>query len=171
MPVLVTPSVAYRESYLAALREFHAEGRNTHLDAQRIAADFGTFVHNLLDESERTKVTPGRVPASTYWLVEGDTFIGRISVRHELNDHLRKIGGHIGYEIRPSVRRRGYGTEGLRLALEEARKLGLSKVLVTCDVDNVASRRIIEHNGGILEVETKIEEHDVPIARYWIDLD
>ncbi len=93
MPVLVTPSVAYRESYLEALREFQAEGRNTHLDAERIASDFAAFVQDLLDESEPTKLMPGRVPASTYRQVEGDTFIGRFSIRHELNDHLRKIGG------------------------------------------------------------------------------
>ena len=92
-----------------------------------------------------------------------------MSIRHTLSDHLREFGGHIGYEIRPSARRRGYGTLILKLALERARELGISPVLVTCDVDNLGSRGVIEANGGELEGEFEVPQyHDKPIRRYWI---
>ncbi|WP_261664423.1 GNAT family N-acetyltransferase [Deinococcus sp. Marseille-Q6407] len=71
----------------------------------------------------------GFVHSEYRWLVEGKTYLGRVSLRHTLNDHLRESGGHIGYEIRPSQQRRGYGTLILRLALERARELGLERVL------------------------------------------
>jgi predicted acetyltransferase len=80
------------------------------------------------------------------------------------------MGGHIGYEIRPVKRRQGYGTEILRLGLEKARELGLRKVLVTSDEDNIGSRKIIEHNGGIFENAIEIEGDPVQKLRYWIDI-
>jgi predicted acetyltransferase len=102
-------------------------------------------------------------------MIDRGAYIGRVSIRHELNEQLLRIGGHIGYEVRPGMRRRGHGTRALRLALDEARKLGLRRVLLTCDPENIASTKIIERNGGRLE-------EDVPkggerVRRYWIDLD
>jgi predicted acetyltransferase len=110
------------------------------------------------------------VPQTTFWLVDGDAYIGRLSLRHHLNDSLRLIGGHIGYDIRPSMRRQGYGTRALALGLIEARNLGLTRVLVTCDKENTGSRRIIERNGGVLEDETTIPDYDGVILPYWITL-
>jgi predicted acetyltransferase len=84
-----------------------------------------------------------------------------------LNDHLLQIGGHIGDMVRPSERRKGYGTEQIRLALEKCRELGIPWVLVTCDKDNIASARTIQKNGGVLENE--VMDADVVKQRYWID--
>src|SRR6266550_2054991 len=99
---LSKPSEAYRDSYLQALREFHAESRNLKYDIERVSEDFGAFVRSLHEQSDRSKLAEGIVLATILWLIEKDEFIGRVSIRHELNEQLLVVGGHIGYEIRPS---------------------------------------------------------------------
>ena len=170
MPTLVPPAVAYRDSYLAAAREFAAEGRYRHADLAQLRADFPGFVALLRGQGAAANVSPGRVAETVLWLVDGKAYMGRVSIRHTLNDWLRLIGGHIGYEIRPSRRRRGYGTLILRLALPYARDLGLARVLITCDADNIGSRRIIEANGGQFEDAVLEPDRNVRKLRYWIDL-
>jgi predicted acetyltransferase len=115
-------------------------------------------------------VVDGFVPQTVFWLVDGGTYVGRLSLRHRINDDLRRIGGHIGYDIRLSLRRRGYGTRALALGLEEARGVGVSRVLITCDKENIGSRRIIERNGGVLEDEITLSDVDGVKLRYWITL-
>jgi len=132
--------------------------------------DFEAFVLGLHDLKDRFKLKPGFVPSSDFWLIDNDEFIGRLSLRHELNEYLLKIGGNIGYEIRPSKRKQGYGKEILRLGLEKAREFGLRRVLVTCDEDNIGSKKIIEHNGGKLENALEIEGEPVRKLRYWIEI-
>ena len=168
---LVRPSVRYRDSVLAAVREFQAEGGYSAYSLARLTSDFAAFVQHLLDDEDRSRLPPHLVPQTTYWLVAGDEFVGRASLRHELNDQLRLIGGHIGYEIRPTRRRRGYGTAILGLVLPEARRRGLARVLITCDADNIASRRIIEHHGGVPEAPYDPPDGSVTVLRFWIDLD
>ncbi len=164
--VLVRPSIAYRDSYLTALREFQTEGRNLWLDYEATASDFASFVQRNLDRSDPTRMPAGDVPASVFWLVEGNEFVGRVTIRHRLNDQLRQYGGHIGFEIRPSHRRRGYGTTALRLALLEAGRWELQRVSVMCDAENIGSRLVIERNDGEFESEAPWEGHVV--RRYWI---
>jgi predicted acetyltransferase len=111
------------------------------------------------------------VPASTFFLLGDGIFLGRVSIRHQLNDFLKTYGGHIGYYIRADERGKGYGSEILRLALDEARRLGLARVLVTCDDEgNPASARIIEKNGGILADKVQNEGQPCLTRRYWIEL-
>ncbi len=171
MAVLARPSTAYRDSFLAAAREFAAEGGSSVYVPAMPPADFDAFVRAQQDRVERARLPPGLVPETVLWLVDGAEFIGRISIRHELNESLRTIGGHIGYAIRPSRRRQGWGTTILRLALPETRALGLRRVLVTCDADNIGSRKIIEANGGRLENEITLPGEPTPKRRYWIDLE
>ena len=116
------------------------------------------------------KLPPNWVPASQLFLMRDEKIIGRVSLRHELNDFLRRIGGHIGYYIRTDERNKGYGSEILRLALAESGKLGLKRVLVTCDEDHIASKKIIEKNGGVLE-NIQPTEDGPPKRRYWIELE
>ncbi len=170
MSTLVPPAVVYRDSYLAAAHEFAAEGRYRQADLAQLRADFPGFVALLRGQSDPAKVSPGRVAETVLWLVDGREYLGRVSIRHALNDWLRQVGGHIGYEIRPSQRRRGYGTLILRLALPTARDLGLPRVLITCDADNHGSRRIIEANGGQFENAVVEPGRTVRKLRYWIDL-
>lgn len=167
---LVRPSVSYRESVLDAIREFQAEGGYRAYSLASLTSDFAAFVQRLLDDEDRSKIPDHFAPQTNYWLVEGDEFIGRASLRHELNEQLRQLGGHIGYEIRPSRRRQGYGTAILGLVLQQARERGRTRVLITCDADNDASRRIIEHHGGVPDAPSHPPGHPVAVLRYWIDL-
>lgn len=110
----------------------------------------------------------GHVHATYWWIVEDGTYLGAIDLRHYLNAVLLDIAGHVGYSIRPSARRRGLATWALGAVLHEARTLGLDRVLVTCDDDNVGSARTIELNGGVLE---DVRTTDVGTKRrYWITL-
>lgn len=170
MALLALPSEKYKESYIQALLEFQAEGRNLTIDPRRLNEDFGGFVQFLLEQTDQSKLAPGRVPSSNFWLIDDNEYIGRLSVRHALNDQLLKVGGHIGYEIRPSKRRLGYGNEILQLGLQKARELGLRRVLVTCDEDNTGSKKIIENNGGQFENAIEVDESSVKKLRYWIDI-
>jgi predicted acetyltransferase len=165
---LVRPATRYRNSVLAAVREFQAEGGYGNYSLATLTANFASFVQHLLDDEDPAKLPSYLVPQTNYWLVEGKEFIGRVSLRHRLNDQLRLLGGHIGYEIRPSRRRQGYGTAILGLVLPHARERGLRRVLVTCDADNVASRRIIEHHGGVPEEPYIAPDRATPVLRYWI---
>ena len=98
--------------------------------------------------------------------IDKGEYVGFVSIRHKLNKHLRQIGGHIGYQIRPSKRKQGYGTLILKLALQKAKKLGIKKALITCDDDNIGSWKIIESNAGILQ--NKVKHQDKLKRRYWI---
>ncbi len=169
MLFLAEPSLTYKDSFIAGTRELQAEGLELSINLDKISKDFEAFLHSL-KESKHVKTSSNRVPMSDFWLINGNEYVGRLSLRHELNEALLVWGGHIGYQIRPSKRRRGYGKEILRLGLVKAKELGLSRVLVTCDEDNTGSRKIIEYNGG--KLENIIEVGDLPVRkmRYWIDI-
>ncbi|HVB73609.1 MAG TPA: GNAT family N-acetyltransferase [Ktedonobacteraceae bacterium] len=170
MLFLAEPSLVYKDSFLEGVREFQAESRELFYDLNSLTRDFNAFLQKLRNQQERARIPPDHVPSSDYWLINGDEYIGRLSLRHELNQALLVWGGHIGYEIRPSKRRRSYGKEILRLGLLKAKELGLSRVLVTCDEDNIGSRKIIEHNGGQLENIIEVKDSPVRKMRYWIDI-
>jgi len=136
-----------------------------------VRRDIHPYLQFLARHDSGADLPAGRVPSTEYWLVNEDrTILGSSRLRSYLNQNLTLEGGHIGYGIRPSQRRKGYGKAILRLTLEKAKELGLERVLVTCDVDNVASSRIIESNGGVLENEAISEATGKPIYRFWIDL-
>lgn len=120
--------------------------------------------------AENTKyketVTPGFVTAHTFFAVDNNKIVGIINARHELNDYLLNFGGHIGYSVRKSERRKCYAKKMLNYASEFLFSLGLEKILITCDKNNIASKRTIESCGGILENEV-IEESRTTL-RYWI---
>jgi predicted acetyltransferase len=171
MPHLTLPAPAFRESYLAAAEEFAAEGRVMFrgLGIASEAPDaFERVLARLAEAREGRIKAEGVVPATDFWLVEGIEFLGQVSIRHTLNPQIERIGGHIGYAIRPSARRRGYGRLILRLALPEAFRLGINPALVTCDATNVASRKIIEANGGWLQDQVDQGEGLPPVMRFWV---
>jgi predicted acetyltransferase len=155
---LVAPSLRHARSYVAALREGFRRGSQERASEERIRqieADFAAYLQAITDRTGSIRLPTGqvvpKVPFSVFWLVKGDEFIGETQIRHELNDYLIKEGGHVDYGIRPGRQRQGYGKLILALALEECRRLGLRRVLVTCLQDNVASARIIEANDGALD--------------------
>lgn len=168
---LVEPSEKYKDSFLSALKEYEAEGKPLDQGITDPGTDFSAFLQYLKDESQGINMKPGRVPQTVYWIVDKDGYAGKISIRHKLDDNLFKLGGHIGYGIRPSKRKLGYGSKALELVLPKARALGLEKVLITCDSTNIASNKIIEKNGGVFENEVPGEKGTASKLRYWINLE
>ncbi len=167
---LVPPTERVRESFLRGLREFRHEGLPWWIggDLETVEKDFAAFVATKL--ADATRRTETFVPATHLWALMDEGFVGRISIRHELNDALRAVGGHIGYDTVPSFRGRGVATEMLRLALPVARGLGLAEVLVTCDDTNAASIRVIEKNGGTLRETRTVGASQPPKRHYTIIL-
>lgn len=109
------------------------------------------------------------VPQTLFFLKNSSgAILGAVSLRHYLNHTNIVDGGHVGYGICPEYRGKGYGNLILRLALKKLSAMGIFKVLVTCDSDNIASQKVILHNGGVLENQT-VDEDGIPIHRYWID--
>ena len=166
---LATPDPRHQASYLAALGELAAEGSSSsfdlvwpaegsfpgvHYSASRLRdpAVFAEFCRYTVAMADEATSRPSGWVAGTYlWMVVDDEVVGRISLRHTLTPWLREFGGHIGYAVRPTARGRGYAKAALGLMLPVAAARGIDPVLVTCDEDNVASRRTIEANGGVLE--------------------
>lgn len=174
---LILPSVEYKDSFIEAVKEFKSDkvfplqqGWYDGISVSELEADLDTYIEKLLRNARGEDLPAGYVPQTTYWLVDGGEFIGGVRIRHMLNDHLREIGGHIGYNIRPSKRGRGYGKKILELALPKAKELGIDRVLLTCDVDNEPSRKIIEKNGGVLENQVANPETGIDKSRFWIDV-
>lgn len=169
---LTVPSVEYRDSFLDALAEYQAEGSYSELDLDELKRDFPSYVQGLLDKARESRRGPNTVPEIVLWLVTDREYIGKVIIKHQLKENLLRWGGNIGFDIRPSRRRRGYGKLILRLALPEASKLGLERVLIMCRPGNTGSLRIIESNGGVFEGESEIERPEgmVRMRRYWIDL-
>lgn len=131
---------------------------------------FARYLEILERRARGEGIPPGHVPSTFLFAFDGPRIVGRVMIRHELNDFLRHVGGHIGYIVVPEFRRRGYATGILRHALVFARqRLGLTRVLVTCDDDNIGSIRTIEKNGGTLEDIVSGPDLDTPKRRYWID--
>lgn len=133
--------------------------------------DYRDFEHYLENLETKEPAPEGRVPDSVFFCLDTDRdiFVGAVNIRHYLNDSLLYTGGHIGDGIRPSERRKGYATAMIGLALEECKKLGIKRVLMTCDKDNIGSAKSIIKNGGVLENEV-INEEGVLEQRYWIEL-
>lgn len=169
--------VSLRSEYKEQLFEMLTEWKNdilmnhTNTSPWRIwANDFHDFDQYLKKLDSKEAVKNGLVPDTTLFCLDKDRniFVGAVNIRHYLNDKLLKTGGHIGDGIRPSERKKGYATAMIALALEECRKLGINKVLMCCDKDNIGSAKSIINNGGILENE--IEEDGHIEQRYWIQL-
>lgn len=125
----------------------------------------------LFENDSKGIVKEGFVANTTFWLIDDrQEVIGVSNLRHYLNDGLKIIGGHIGYGIRPSCRRKGYGKEILKLTLEEARKINITQALITCHKKNIGSINVIKANGGQLQDEEYLESHSSIIQRYIITL-
>jgi predicted acetyltransferase len=133
---------------------------------------FSHYLEVLAEQQRGLNLAPNHVPSAFLFAFVGPRIVGRVSIRHSLNAFLERVGGHIGYAVVPEFRRRGYATAILHLSLQIAGgKLGLSRVLLTCDDDNIGSIRTIENNGGILENIVTGSDLDKPKRRYWIETD
>ncbi len=163
---LARPHQRYRDSYIEGVTEYIQENHSPNWRPEILSARFDEFLR-VLRQAE-TDPLAGLVPATHFWLIgQGHRYLGDVDVRHHLNDSLRRFGGHIGYKIRPSERRKGYGGLICRLGIVEARKRDIGDILITCDDDNIGSCKIIEANGGIL-LDKVDNGRGVLTRRYWV---
>lgn len=167
---LVKPTLSMEKEYVDYITEWEAtEEKIVPNAAKRDSMSFKELVNKWEEYESERMYEKGLVPSSIYFLMDEDKKIyGAIDIRHELNDYLLRYGGHIGYGIRPSQRRKGYASQMLTLALPIVKELGISKALITCDKNNTGSAKTIMNNGGILENE--VINGDEITQRYWIEL-
>lgn len=170
---LIVPTVTLQSSFLEAAKEYRETGEE--LDRAFPAywnAPFEIYLAQLESLARGKHLPPGIVPSDTFWLVDAkNRFLGMSRLRRRLTRALRIEGGHIGYTIRPSERRKGYGTKLCALTIEEVRKTRrFKRLLITCDTNNIASARIIEKNGGVLENHVTSPRTGRQVSRYWVTL-
>lgn len=168
---LISPTIELKTQYLSFYQEWKESGED--MVPWVISKDPSNFIGMLqsLTDAEKGENLPEKwVPDSTFWLVNKDKkVLGAVNIRHGLTGALMKNGGHIGYGIRPTERRKGYATKLLALALEKAKALGIQKALVVCDQSNIGSEKTIINNGGIPDTDF-IEPNGNIVKRYWIEL-
>lgn len=161
---MLSEIAAYRAAMLAADSSMDGTSGLQNYDS---AQEWLNHVRSL--EKEET-CPPNLVTATLFVGVResDDRIVGMIDLRHRLNDFLADYGGHIGYSVRPDERRKGYAKQMLRMALNDARRRGISRVLITCDEDNEASAHTIEGCGGVFERHANLDGE--VLRRYWIEL-
>jgi predicted acetyltransferase len=171
MPI-VSLALEHETAFREFLADFAAAGE-TRIPAMLTTTDRPQAeIVGTLDAWSRGEQLPaGWVPNTTRFLMEGGRFLGVSNLRHRLTDALIEHGGHVGYSVRPSARGQGHATRLLMAAKTAARGLGIDRMLVTCDRDNLASARVIEKCGGALWQEGLYEPLGVVVRRYWILLD
>lgn len=165
---LEVPSKKYQkgfESYVMAYKAINDE--RYHKKYKRALENFDEYLIELDNLRKGIKLKQGQLPTSTFWLISDDEVVGAVRVRHEESEY----SGHIGYDISPLHRKKGYGTQILKLALEKAAELGIKDAIVTCNVENTGSRRIIEKNNGRLLGTFYFEEENENIYKYSIHID
>ena len=167
---LTKPTVKLEQSYRSYIDELgSAERYPFTLDFQ--FDDFPALVARLNNCSLGIDLPDGGVPHTTFWMVEDGEIVGVSSLRHHMTERLRRLGGHIGFGVRPSAQGRGVAKELLRQTVIQAGQLGISEVLVICLKENIASSRVIEANGGMLESEYLVPEYDGLLQRFTISID
>ena len=170
---LIFPSKEYEKKafeYIQEFLEYNSEINGT--GGLNRYDNYDEWLLKVEKDLDLANISEDRVPANTFFFVRllDNKIIGMINIRHKLNEFLFNEGGHIGYSIRPTERKKGYATLMLKLGLQKCRELNLNKILITCDKTNVASAKVIQKNNGILENEVFSETFSEIIQRYWINL-
>jgi predicted acetyltransferase len=169
-PSAIAPTVRVESAFLAMLADFAANDPPNAEVYAPARADFAAYVEALVNEERGVSLRPGRVPCTHRWLVDsaGST-VAVVRLRHNIDTpFLAENGGHIGYDVAPTHRRKGYGHLAMATALLEARRIGLTRVLLCTGQGNAASRAVIERGGGQLEAVTYSEFWGEHLCRYWV---
>jgi predicted acetyltransferase len=169
MTLRLRPYVAADEAAAVAIHSSMTSDSFPFLLGWDGSASWAEFLRS--NEEQRQGLNPStyRVRGTQLGAFVDGTLVGRASLRFELNEFFAERGGHVGYGVAPTQRRKGYATEILHQALIVLRAEGIERVLVTCADDNVASARTIERNGGVLESIVRLEDEDENLRRYWIN--
>ncbi|NUJ97377.1 GNAT family N-acetyltransferase [Candidatus Gracilibacteria bacterium] len=159
------PNISHKDSYERLIKEWGKFEKTPSSPSKLfVGKDFEDFLERVI--SDITHNEKG-VNSHLFFLIDDSEILGGIQIRHHINHpNLIELGGHIGYGIAPKYRKKGYATVMLQLGLEEAKKLGLKKVLLTCDIGNIGSNKVIQKNGGVFERKT----NDGAKNRYWIEI-
>lgn len=172
---LVFPNMQYKEKAIDFIQEFYDHNSDINgsggLDGFLESSTYEEWMKKVLADIDIANIEKPRVPALTYFYVreEDDTIIGMINIRLALNDFLRNEGGHIGYCIRPTERKKQYATNMLSAALTVCGTIGIKEILISCDKENDASAKVIKKCGGILKNEFYSEAFEETIQMYAIN--
>ncbi|PRT13584.1 GNAT family acetyltransferase [Bacillus thuringiensis] len=155
---------AYRHAFLHLGEQPHGSSSLQNFDS------LDEWFEKVSKQELGENLLANRMPSSQFLSFEKGELIGFVNIRHRLNPELLRESGHIGYSVHPNKRRHGYATKQLKLALAEAQKLGLQKVLITCDKSNIGSAKTIQKVGGVLENEIVSSRTGEVIQRFWIEI-
>ena len=165
---LIKPNVNLKTEYLEMLNDWEkAKEKRVPFSLRYDISDFQRFI----EVNQKFELNPekGFVCHSTFWLLDDtDKIVGTSNIRHSLTEKLLIEGGHIGYGIRPSQRKKGYATKILALSLKEAKEIGINKVLLTCNKDNIGSTKVIQKNGGVFRKEQMV--NGKLSLSFWIEI-
>ena len=165
------PTIEEKEEWINYVKETKIDNPESTPGGFKEDTKYEEWLSKKHDEYNNINLEEGRVPSSFYFLMDGNRILGSISIRHSIDsDMLKRFGGHIGYNIRPSERRKGYATKMLNLAIEKCEELGLEEVMVTCKENNIGSAKTIENNCGILKEIVYIPEENSNFKKYWINV-
>ena len=170
---LVSPSVEYKDSYIKLVQDFsQSDDQLVPFTLNEDYSDFSALVAKLNGYALGHNIPEGFVAHQSFWLIDENGDVVAISnLRLALTDNLKKIGGHIGYGVKPSERRKGHATTLLSKTLVEAKNHGIREALITVEKSNAASINVIKKNGGVFYSEGPVEDIDGIFQRYWIDID
>ena len=178
--ILVKPSIEYKKQAINFIEEMELDQVNTNerkyypgfSDLQEYKNNYEKWLEKIDSYTKKETLPEDKVIGSVFFSVRksDNKVVGIINIRHEFNDYLYNYGGHIGYSILPSERRKGYGYEQLKLGLEFCKSIGIKRVLITCLDNNIGSSKTIEKAGGVLENVVREEQEGKMLKRYWISL-
>ncbi len=170
---LILPDPAYKDSHLDAITEYQEENHFLYNKVPKLFADFESYVETLRKEQGHPhrpfQDWVEQVPETVLWLVKDSDYMGTVCIRHRLNWHLEKWGGHIHFIIRPSVRGKGFGKKILQKTIPYAAHFGIEQALLTICPENAAAIRVVEFCGARLEDETQETDRFPARRRYWLN--
>lgn len=165
------PTMEDKDKWIEYIKEYRLDDPKAKPLSCTEDINYEQWLNKITNEHNGINLQEGRVPSSAYFLMNNDKIVGNLSIRHNIdNDFLSLYGGHIGYGVRPSERRKGYATIMLNLALEKCEELGIEDVLVTCREDNIGSAKTIENNCGVLKETVFIPLENCNFNKYWINV-
>lgn len=162
---LAKPNKEYQKSFEEYVIAYKKEGDDFYFNLYKKGLDnFNEYLNYLHNYSKGIDLPQGEVITSNFWLIDNNKVVGVVRIRHQEVEY----SGHIGYDISPCYRKKSYGTEILKLALKEAVKIGIKEAIVTCNIDNISSKKIIEKNNGKLLGTIFDEEENENLYKYSI---
>lgn len=166
------PTIEEKDKWLEYIKEYREDNPKAKPLSCTEELDYDNWLIKKEKESKGIDLPEGRVPSTVYFLMDNDRIVAHISIRHNIdNEFLSRYGGHIGYGVRPSERRKGYASIMLHLALIKCKELGLKEVMISCKEDNVGSAKTIENNYGVLKEKIFIDEENATFKKYLINVD